>query len=1579
MKSVIKIALLFFTTLALIACGGGSGGGTSPAPAPAQILSTISIEDATGDEGGMINFKVTANPTIAEPISFDYKIDFENQTASASDLSSATNGRITIAANSNSTTISITIVDDDIRELEETFRIELSNPQPARVVFSEAKRFAIGKITRSTDDGIITSLSIADAQASEEGGNITFTVTSAKLIAEPISFNYQVVFDNPPNSNSATTSDFDLTRSSLSGASTIAANSDSTTISIAIFDDNLREPAETFRIELSNLSSTNIKLSKGTATGTIALSDRINISIADAAGEEGTTIDFKVTSTRIIPELLSFNYQVVFDNPQNSNSATTSDFDLTRSSLNGASTIATNDSSTTISIAIFDDNLREPAETFRIELSNLSSTDIKLSKGTATGTIALSDPINISIADASGEEGATIDFKVTSTRIIPELLSFNYRVIFSNQTNPAATNDFIGQVMGISTIATNDSSTTISIRIKDDVLRESAEIFQIELSNPSLVAIGFTKGTATGTIALSDRAGITSLRIEDASSSEGNNLDFKVKTNLPTLEPISFEYNLSFDNPPSSATTSDFTGSTSGTSTIAANSSEITISIAIKDDNLRESAETFQIELSNPQPSNEATFDKKTATGTIIASDPIEVTISNALSEGQEGASIDFKVSSNRIIAEQISFDYRIALDNQQTNTSANASDFIRGTQLSRGTIATNDSSTTISIGIFDDRLRENSETFMVILSNLLPMAGDVTFGIDRIGMGTISANDSTGIVTISVADAEASEASSTINFKVSSNFTVISDVTFDYEAIVDNPTTTDSANIGDFTAKTGTATISADSTNAMISISLISDTMVEQTETFSLRLTNTSSNATLDSANSLAKGKILNDDVSNVSEATATIGLNLVNLNWTNPSDSLFAGVTITQTTGTTAPNNCDDGIIVDRPATSDTIRMLRDIAHSFRICARSTTGSLSSGIELINIIPEGDDDGDNIFNRIDIDDDNDGLIEIHSETELSNIRHNLAGTSYKDSTAAVGNTIGYPTSATANCKTAATQDIYLCGYELANNISLTSDNWSPIGNCTDTFYVNTEFSVDCDSLAKRTGLFGDIAEIEVKAPFSAIFDGNNFTISNLTIDRLNDRNHPQRGLFGAAVNATIRNLKLTNVSITANWMVGALVGETRNSTIINSSSSGTINTSKYAGGLVGVIRFTTIRDSSSSVNLVITPKTIEIYHRRPGPNQAKYLETELGTGNLPLVAVRGVGGLVGDVENSNIINNYATGNVSYTGNYSNKLGGLIGQIENVRDDYVNIISNYTTGSVSSIGDNNIEYGGLIGRLLITANSHILFTNNYATGSVSSNGSNNSSYGGLVGFDHISVVGIDNRHFNNYATGNVFSQSGTSNRSYGGLIGETLSGRDDHAIPYINSYATGNVYSLSTGADNINYGGLVGTQNASIVANAYSAGGVFYKTGNPSANNTYGLFIGSLSRVHNKFLNTGLESSRVYYRNNATLSGFENISKAIGLDVKYDPYTEANGGVPFVYDAYSSTLTQLRNLADTDTRWNSNIDNLFTQYCDLNQDASIDTSERVEENRVWVYAAGKLPALRCTPGGVERQYLQHP
>ena len=183
--------------------------------------------------------------------------------------------------------------------------------------------------------------------------------------------------------------------------------------------------------------------------------------------------------------------------------------------------------------------------------------------------------------------------------------------------------------------------------------------------------------------------------------------------------------------------------------------------------------------------------------------------------------------------------------------------------------------------------------------------------------------------------------------------------------------------------------------------------------------------------------------------------------------------------------------------------------------------------------------------------------------------------------------------------------------------------------------------------------------------ASFTGTFDGLGHTIDSLAINNT----FGYAGLFGYTNGATIKNIGVTNVSISAtgshgSTYIGGLVGYNRNSsTISNSYSTGSITTTTnntYIGGLVGYNRSSTISNSYSTASVTGGEYTW-------------------------------IGGLVGYNNNNSTINNsYAIGSV--TGGDNGYVGGLVG----VNYNTSTISNSYSTGSVT--GGNITPIGGLVG-----------------------------------------------------------------------------------------------------------------------------------------------------------------------------------------------------------------------------------------------------------------------------------------
>jgi carbon monoxide dehydrogenase subunit G len=314
---------------------------------------------------------------------------------------------------------------------------------------------------------------------------------------------------------------------------------------------------------------------------------------------------------------------------------------------------------------------------------------------------------------------------------------------------------------------------------------------------------------------------------------------------------------------------------------------------------------------------------------------------------------------------------------------------------------------------------------------------------------------------------------------------------------------------------------------------------------------------------------------------------------------------------------------------------------------------------------------------------------------------------------------------------------------------------------------------------------------------PFYGHFDGEGHTISGLT-----DHTGISMGLFGVLSSGSwVGNLKLTDVSIVGDHLVGGVVGDIYQGTIDNVSVTGEISGVDSVGGLVGYGYEGTIINSCASVAVT-------------GVNQVGGLVGEFmgeitdscATGEVN--GTRHVGGLIGFAEETEIQRSYASGEVNGT----DEVGGLIGRIEEGSIGY-----SYAAGDVSG----NMDVGGLVGTQIEVTMSY-----SYATGNVSGNEQSN-YIGGLIGYNN------DSKVLFSYALGEVSGLADSEN--LGGLAGAHYSGGFGEIA---DSYAMGNV---DGGTNNSTVGGLVGVNIEGTIRNSFAAGDV-----NPISGET-GYYIGGL------------------------------------------------------------------------------------------------------------------------------------
>ncbi len=270
--------------------------------------------------------------------------------------------------------------------------------------------------------------------------------------------------------------------------------------------------------------------------------------------------------------------------------------------------------------------------------------------------------------------------------------------------------------------------------------------------------------------------------------------------------------------------------------------------------------------------------------------------------------------------------------------------------------------------------------------------------------------------------------------------------------------------------------------------------------------------------------------------------------------------------------------------------------------------------------------------------------------------------------------------------------------------------------------YYYRQDRDLDFSAVTEIGGAASFVTPA-VNGRFNGIYDGANRVVTNFV---LNGGNGSNFGLFHS-FEGSIRNLKLTNSSITGEQQVGGVLGEGVGvSSLYNVSISNVKVTGQfYVGGIVGIMA-----DDNSFIENCSTDAACSV---------ASLLNAVSGVGGIvgdirktsyvkgctnaaSVTSVGSVGGIVGKAVNGYsaavkglIVNCSNSGNVVGTGS-DNNIGGIVGVIES----FVDVASCTNSGTVTS------PYrciGGIVGHVLSNSNitgcintGNIICTNTLST-----------------------------------------------------------------------------------------------------------------------------------------------------------------------------------------------------------------------------------------------------------------------
>ena len=1244
-------------------------------------------------------------------------------------------------------------------------------------------------VTITDDDEPVVS--IASARVDE--GATGATASLEFIVTLSIASSQQVTVDYADANTGTATSGTDYT-AITSGTLTIAAGVTSDTLAVSVTGDDANEPNETVVVELSNPSNATLSGGVSTLTGTGTITDddaTPTLSISSPTVTEGSgssSLEFIVTLSAASGQQVTVGYADA------GTGTATSDVDYTEIT-SGTLTFAAGVTRDTLAVPVTADALDEDNETVIVELSNASNATI--STATGTGTITDDDATpTLSIASASVAEGTTgatpsLEFIVSLSAVSGRQVTVDY----ADATSGTATSgtDYTEITSGTLTIAAGVTSDTLAVSVLGDVLDEDAETVIVELSSPSNATLTGGGSTLTGTGTITDDDDPPVVSITDASVTEGDagetpSLEFIVSLSAASGKVVTVGYADATSGTATSGT--DYTAITSGTLTFAAGVTSDTLAVSVTGDDANEPDETVVVTLSSP---SNATFTggatTLTGTGTITNDDGVpRLSISSpTVAEGSGSSSLEFIVTLNAASGQQVTVDYADA----GSGTATSGDDY---TAITAGTLtfAAGVTSDTLAVTVLADALDEDNETVIVELSNASNAAISTATGT-----GTITDDDATP--TLSIADASVAEGTTgdtpSLEFIVSLSAVSGRQVTVGY-ADATSGTATSGTDYTEITS--GTLTIAAGVTSDTLAVTVRGDVLDEDDETVIVTLSS-ASNATLTGGGSTLTGTgiITDDDAPPVvsidspsvdeSDDTETASLEFIVSLSAASAKVVTVGYadagTGTATSGTDYTALDSGTLTFAAGVTRDTIAVsvTGDDANEpnetviVTLSNPSNASFTGGGTTLTGTGTIRDDD------QIDYDTDNDNLIDVTSLAQLNAIRYDLNG----DGAVADSDTMNYnaafPAAASGmGCPATCT------GYELMNNLDFDSDNSGTVD-------ANDHGGAYWNSGAGWTAI--GVATSGTATVFSAIFDGNDNTISNLFINSSTSTATGGGfiGLFGD-VTGTIRDVGLEDVNIT-NTRTGANDGRT-GALAGRLSSGGTVRGSHVAAGSV---THTTSSTSTSHIGCLLGYSDGTVRDSYATCNVA-------GTNNYSL----NIGGLIGKSDTGGTVDTtYATGTVTSTGTGIGLIavGGLIGRNEG------QISVSYATGNVS--GNSRGVVGGLTGKMAGPSFA------NYATGNVSGSGTGTGAtdvqslnMGGLTGY-----IEIDSGEYlrASYATGNV-SGSGTGVKA-GGLIGRVMV-NDANSISAV--YAIGAVSSTSTGITDT--GGLAGVQDGSAtpMTNSY-------------------------------------------------------------------------------------------------------------------------------------------------------------
>jgi len=592
----------------LIADGSGRGTILENEPAPEIRIHDATVTEVdTGTTNAIFGVSLSTNVTIAVTAEFTTT----NGTAQAGADYTATNGMITIPPGQTNTTITVTILGDDVYEgPSESFSVTLSSVSNAAPVVT----VAAGTIL---EDESLPGIAIDDVVVTEgDSGSTNVDVT---VHLDQVSDLETTVDYATSNGTAEAGTDY----SSTNGTLTIPAGQTTGTVTVIYHGDTIYEGAtESFFVVLGN--PTNAGLTDGFGEVIITeneIAPDLWISGTSLTeGDSGTTnVEFVVTISKQISTAAKAAYTT-----SNGTATAGADFIAT----NGVLSIPAGQTNGTIVVTVIRETLFEGvSESFFVVLTNVVSATP--TNQIAEGTILDDDtaPLlwidNPKVLETDDGSTATAEFTVTLNTNAGIEVTVDF--VTSNGTAMAGL-DYTA-TNGTLAIAPGQTNGTIAVLVTGDDTDEGAsENFFLHLSN----AVNATVTDNEGEGEILDDDDPPFLQISDPLVTEGDTGNtsavFTVSLFIPSGLDVAVDYATSNGTADAGA---DYLA-TNGVLQIPAGVASTTLTVTVLGDVLDEGvSEVFHVNLGNPTNAQVAGA-VETGDGIILDDDVPQVSVSPA-------------------------------------------------------------------------------------------------------------------------------------------------------------------------------------------------------------------------------------------------------------------------------------------------------------------------------------------------------------------------------------------------------------------------------------------------------------------------------------------------------------------------------------------------------------------------------------------------------------------------------------------------------------------------------------------------------------------------------------------------------------------------------------------------------------------------------------------------------------------------------------------------------------------------------------------------------------------------------------